>query len=83
MAWGRSITRSRAANATRVQFQGPQAASQVAELGVGHQGPDGHFNNPEIPIAGGVEVISSRSLVNDRSICPNPAFPDKEIQERE
>jgi CxxC motif-containing protein (DUF1111 family) len=58
------------------------AASQVAELRVGHQGPDGHFRNPEIPIAGGAEVISGRSLVNDRTICPNAAFPDKEIQER-
>jgi CxxC motif-containing protein (DUF1111 family) len=58
------------------------AASQVAELRVGHYGPDGHFHNPEIPIAGGAEVISGRSLVNDRAICPNAAFPDKEIQER-
>ena len=58
------------------------AASQVAELRVGHQGSDGHFHNPEIPIAGGAEVISGRSLVNDRAICPNAAFPDKEIQER-
>jgi CxxC motif-containing protein (DUF1111 family) len=58
------------------------AASQVAELRVGHQGPDGHFHNPEIPIAGGAEVISGRSLVSDRTICPNAAFPDKEIQER-
>src|SRR6202162_2869991 len=58
------------------------AASQVAELRVGHQGPDGHFHNPEIPIAGGAEVISGRSLVNDRAICPNAAFPDKEVQER-
>ena len=58
------------------------AASQVAELRVGHLGPDGHFRNPEIPIAHGTEVISGRSLVNDRAICPNAAFPDKEIQER-
>ena len=58
------------------------AASQVAELRVGHKGPDGHFHNPEIPIADGAEVISGRSLVNDRAICPNAAFPDKEIQER-
>jgi CxxC motif-containing protein (DUF1111 family) len=27
-------------------------------------------------------VISGRSLVNDRAICPNAAFPGKEIQER-
>jgi CxxC motif-containing protein (DUF1111 family) len=58
------------------------AASQVAELRVGHQGPDRHFHTPEIPIADGAEVISGRSLVNDRAICPNAAFPDKEIQER-
>src|SRR6202022_1444672 len=58
------------------------AASQVAELRVGHQGPEGHFRNPEIPIAHGAEVISGRSLVNDRAICPNAAFPNTEIQER-
>ena len=58
------------------------AASQVTELRVGHQGPEGRFRNPEIPIAHGAEVISGRSLVNDRAICPNAAFPDKEIQER-
>jgi CxxC motif-containing protein (DUF1111 family) len=58
------------------------AGSQVAELRVGHQGPEGHFRNPEIRIAQGVEVISGRSLVNDRAICPNAAYPDGEIQER-
>src|SRR5271157_2628745 len=58
------------------------AASQVTELRVGHQGPDGHFRNPEIPIAHGTEVIAGRSLVNDRAICPNAAFPNNEIQER-
>jgi CxxC motif-containing protein (DUF1111 family) len=58
------------------------AASQVTELRVGHQGPDGHFRTPEIPIAHGVEVITGRSLVNDRAICPSGVFPDKEIQER-
>ncbi|MGH9712422.1 MAG: di-heme oxidoredictase family protein [Candidatus Acidiferrales bacterium] len=58
------------------------AASQVTELRVGHQGPGGHFQTPRIPIAHGAEVIAGRSLVNDRAICPNAAFPDKEIQER-
>jgi CxxC motif-containing protein (DUF1111 family) len=58
------------------------AASQVTELRVGHQGPDGHFLNPEIPIAHGAEVITGRSLVNDRAICPNGTFPNNEIQER-
>ena len=58
------------------------AASQVTELRVGHNGPDGRFRTPEIPIAHGTETITGRSLVNDRAICPNAAFPDKEIQER-
>src|SRR6202167_125626 len=58
------------------------AASQVTELRVGHQGRDGRFLNPEIPIAHGTEVITGRSLVNDRAICPNGAFRTSEIQER-
>jgi len=53
----------------------PGAASQVTELRVGHTGRDGHFQTPAIPIAHGTVVISGRSLVNDRAICP-------EIQER-
>jgi CxxC motif-containing protein (DUF1111 family) len=56
--------------------------SQVSELRVGHRGPDGKFQNPEIPIARGTEIIKDRSLVNDRAICPNAAFPGTEIQER-
>jgi CxxC motif-containing protein (DUF1111 family) len=58
------------------------AASQVTELRVGYQGPDGRFHTPDIPIAHGTEVITGRSLVSDRAICPNAAFADKEIQER-
>jgi CxxC motif-containing protein (DUF1111 family) len=57
-------------------------ASQVTELRVGHRGPDGGFRNPEIPIARGAEIITGRSLVNDRAICPSAAAPDTEIQER-
>ncbi len=57
------------------------AASQVTELRVGHPGPDGRFQNPAIPIARGAETITGRSLVNDRAICPNAAFPNEEIQE--
>lgn len=56
--------------------------SQVTELRVGHRGADGRFRNPRIPIARGTEVITGRSLVNDRAICPNGQFPDTEIQER-
>jgi CxxC motif-containing protein (DUF1111 family) len=57
-------------------------SSQVTELRVGHSGPHGEFVNPEIPIARGTEIIKGRSLVNDRAICPNAAFPSTEIQER-
>src|SRR5229473_6840285 len=57
-------------------------SSQVSELRVGHRGPRGEFVSPEIPIARGTEIIKGRSLVNDRAICPNAAFPGTEIQER-
>ena len=57
-------------------------ASQVTELRVGHLGPDHRFRNPDIPIARGTEIITGRTLVNDRAICPSAAFPDTEIQER-
>src|SRR5262244_1504437 len=56
-------------------------SSQVTELRVGRLGKDGRFRTPDIPIAHGAEVITGRSLVNDRAICPNAAFPDQEIQE--
>ena len=58
------------------------SASQVNELRVGHIGKHGEFENPTIPIARGKEVITGRTLVNDRAICPNGDFPDTEIQER-
>ena len=51
------------------------AASQVTELRVGHLDAHRHFQNPQIPIADGAEIIKDRNLVNDRAICP-------EIQER-
>src|SRR6267143_865614 len=57
-------------------------SSQVNELRAGHRGADGKFQDPEIPIARGTEIIKGRTLVNDRAICPNGAFPSTEIQER-
>jgi len=45
------------------------AASQVSELRVGHVDAHGFFQNPEIPINHGAEVIKDRTLVNDRAIC--------------
>src|SRR5437868_5024545 len=56
--------------------------SQVAELRVGHEGAHHRFENAEIPIARGTEIITGRTLVNDRAICPSGAFPNTEIQER-
>jgi hypothetical protein len=56
--------------------------SQVTELRVGHKGPDGNFRNAEIPINHGSEIIKGRSLVNQRAICPNAAFPAVDILER-
>ena len=57
-------------------------SSQVTELRVGHEGPNHRFMNPEIPINRGAQVITGRTLVNDRAICPSAAFPTTEIQER-
>src|SRR5579864_3904449 len=45
------------------------AASQVSELRVGHLDTHGIFQNPQIPINHGAEVIGDRTLVNDRAIC--------------
>jgi CxxC motif-containing protein (DUF1111 family) len=56
-------------------------SSQVSELRVGHKDAHGVFQNPEVPINHGAEVIKGRSLINDRAICPSGAFPSSEIQE--
>jgi CxxC motif-containing protein (DUF1111 family) len=72
------------AQSCRECHQNPESGggSQVTELRVGHLGPNRRFLNPNIPIAHGTQTISGRTLVNDRAICPNAAFPDTEIQER-
>jgi CxxC motif-containing protein (DUF1111 family) len=44
-------------------------ASQVTELRVGYRGANGRFENPRITLPSG-EVITNRSLVNDRATCP-------------
>ncbi len=56
--------------------------SQITELRVGHRNSAGQFVNPSVPIADGAAVITGRTLINDRAICPNGAFPDVELQER-
>jgi len=56
-------------------------SSQVTELRVGHHDAKGMFQNPEVAINHGAEIIKGRSLINDRAICPSGAFPSTEIQE--
>lgn len=57
-------------------------ASQVSELRAGSTDAYGRFQTPRVPIARGKAIIEGRTLINDRAICPNRAFPDEEIQER-
>ena len=57
-------------------------ASQIPELRAGHLGPNRQFENPEVSIAHGKEIIKGRTLINNRAICPSGAFPSTEIQER-
>ncbi|HWC19258.1 MAG TPA: di-heme oxidoredictase family protein [Terriglobales bacterium] len=44
--------------------------SQVTELRVGHNDANGNFVNPSISINDGQNTVPNRSLVNDRSTCP-------------
>ena len=57
------------------------SSSQITELRVGHK-EDGVFKTPEVPIMHGEEIITGRSLINDRAICPGGKYPSGEIQER-
>jgi CxxC motif-containing protein (DUF1111 family) len=57
-------------------------SSQITELRVGHLDRRGRFQDARIPIARGTVIITGRSLVDERAICPNKDFPDTEIQER-
>lgn len=59
------------AQACRECHQNPTtgAVSQITELRVGHLSRDNRFESADIPIDGGAETISGRTLVNDRAIC--------------
>jgi CxxC motif-containing protein (DUF1111 family) len=56
------------------------AASQITEMRVGHRAPTGMFVNPTVLINNGADTISGRSIINDRSICPQAQehVPDSE-----
>ncbi len=56
-------------------------SSQIMELRVGHKGANGTFQNAEIPINHGSEIIKGRTLVNLRAICPSADFRTTEIVE--
>ncbi len=45
-------------------------SSQISEFRAGHTGRRRRFEEPDISIDNGHYVISNRSLVNDRAICP-------------
>jgi len=72
------------AQSCRECHQNPDSGgpSQVTELRVGHRDARGRFVPPSIPLGDGTTVITGRTLVNDRAICPNAAFPKYEIQQR-
>ena len=72
------------AQSCRECHQNPDSGggSQITELRVGHRDSTGQFVDPSIPIGDGTVVVTGRTLVNDRAICPNAAFPAHEIQER-
>ncbi len=56
------------------------AASQFTEQRVGHNDANGNFVNPTITTNEGANTITGRSIVNDRSICPQAQehVPDTE-----
>jgi CxxC motif-containing protein (DUF1111 family) len=56
------------------------AASQFTEVRAGHKDANGNFANPTVVINGGADTISGRSIINDRSICPQAQeqVPDSE-----
>jgi len=56
--------------------------SQVAELARRPSGSARTLRQPERSDRRGTVIITGRTLINDRAICPSAAFPDQEIQER-
>lgn len=46
------------------------AASQITEIRAGHRDASGNFVNPTVLINDGANSITGRSVINDRSICP-------------
>src|ERR1700686_2586622 len=45
-------------------------ASQFTELRAGHRDANGNFVNPTVPINDGLDIITGRSIINDRAVIP-------------
>lgn len=56
------------------------AAGQFTEIRAGHNDVHGNFVNPVVSIDGGADSVSGRSIINDRSTCPQAQehVPDSE-----
>ena len=55
--------------------------SQVTELRAGHRDAQGVFGFPEVRIGGGTVVVTGRTLINDKAICPGVELPGQDAQE--
>ena len=55
--------------------------SQVTELRAGHVDASGKFGFPEVRIGGGTVVVTGRTLINDKAICPGVDSPAGDAQE--
>ena len=55
--------------------------SQVTELRAGHRDAQGVFGFPEVRIGGGRVVVTGRTLINDKAICPGAEIPGDDAQE--
>jgi len=54
---------------------------QTTELRAGHRDAQGNFVFPQVRIGGGSVVVTGRTLINDKAICPGAEFPDSDAQE--
>lgn len=71
------------AHACRDCHENPIAGggSQVTELRAGHRDEQGAFVFPQVRIGGGSVVVTGRTLINDKAICPGAEFPDGDAQQ--
>ncbi len=71
------------AHACRDCHENPVAGggSQVAELRAGRLDAQGVFHFPEVRIAGGTVVVTGRTVINDKAICPGAEFPGQDAQQ--